>query len=161
MPCHDRYDSTTRQSKNFTAAELKHFRSELDRALTVAFSQQISFGDATLLPCNSSAGHYIRIGDSVSSAEITVHILTNGDVRVVGEALWGTNRKFGPNIGTLDFLSSMEDGDICYEDHSLGEDRHYKAVLHFVDNGLIFEEEGFNGYFGMNVTFAGNYARAT
>lgn len=28
MPCHDKYDSTTRQSKNFTATELKHFRED-------------------------------------------------------------------------------------------------------------------------------------
>jgi hypothetical protein len=161
MPCHDRYDSTTRQSKNFTAAEVKHFRTELDQALASAFSQQISFGEAATPRPNSFAGHFIRIGGGVSSAELTVHTLPNGDVRIVGEALWGTNREYGPNIGTLDFLASMEDGVVRYEDHSLGGDRPYRAVLYFVENGLIFEEEGHNGFFGMNVTFAGSYARAT
>ena len=162
MPCHDRYDSTTRQSKNFTAAELRHFRSELDHALAAAFSKPVSFGEVTLpLQSCSSAGHYIRIDGGASSAEITIHILPNGDARVVGEALWGTNREYGPNIGTLDFLASIEAGAIRYEDHSLGKDRPYKAVLNLVENGLVFEENGFNGFFGMNVTFAGSYAKAT
>ena len=43
----------------------------------------------------------------------------------------------------------------------LGKDKPYRAVMRFIENGLIFEEEGFNGYFGMNVTFAGEYARAS
>ena len=87
--------------------------------------------------------------------------MPNGDARVVGEALWGTNREYGPNIGTLDFLASIEAGAIRYEDHSLGKDRPYKAVLNLVENGLVFEEKGFNGFFGMNVTFADSYAKAT
>lgn len=161
MPCHDRYDSTTRQSKNFTAAELRHFREELDQALTSAFSQQVAFGEAFSRPRESSVSHYIRVGGSVSSAELTIHSLPSGDVRVVGEALWGTNREYGPNIGTLDFLATPEDGVVRYEDQLLGEAKPYRAVLRFLENGLIFEEEGFNGYFGMNVTFAGEYARAT
>lgn len=161
MPCHDRYDSTTRQSKNFTAAEVKHFREELDGALAFAFSQRLTFGEAATRAQESSAGHYIRIGGGVSSAELTIHTLPNGDLRVVGEALWGTNREYGPNIGTLDFLASVEDRVVRYEDRSMGEDQPYKAVLRFVESGLIFEEEGHNGFFGMNVTFAGHYAKAT
>lgn len=161
MPCHDKYDSTTRQSKNFTGAELRHFRGELDRALISAFSQQVAFGEALSRPQESSVSHYIRVGGSVSSAELTIHTLPNGDVRVVGEALWGTNREYGPNIGTLDFLATPEDSIVQYEDQLLGKEKPYRAVMRFVENGLIFKEEGFNGYFGMNVTFAGEYARAT
>lgn len=161
MPCHDQYDSTTRQSKNFTVAEIRRFRDELDRALASAFSQDVAFGEVLTRSRESSVSHYIRVGGGVSSAELTVHTLPSGDVRVVGEALWGMNRDSGPNIGTLDFLATPEDGVVRYEDHLLGKDRPYRAVLRFVDNGLVFEEEGFNGYFGMNVTFAGNYARAT
>jgi len=37
MPCHDKYDSTTRQSKNFTAAEIRHFREELDQTVALEF----------------------------------------------------------------------------------------------------------------------------
>ncbi|WP_155644451.1 HNH endonuclease [Burkholderia anthina] len=161
MPCHDKYDSITRQSKNFTAAEIRHFRDELDQALTSAFSQPVAFGEVLSQPRQSSANHYIRIGGGVSSAELTIHTLPNGDVRVVGEALWGTNREYGPNIGTLDFLATPDGGVVRYEDHLLEKERPYRAVLRFVENGLVFEEEGFNGYFGMNVTFAGTYARAT
>jgi hypothetical protein len=161
MPCHDRYDSTTRQSKNFTASEVKHFREELDRALASAFSQEVAFGEVVARPRESSVSHFIRVGGGVSSAELTIHTLPSGDVRVVGEALWGTHREAGPNIGTLDFLATPEDGTVRYEDHLLGTDRPYRAVIRFIENGLVFEEEGFNGYFGMNVTFAGEYARAT
>ncbi|MBR8372968.1 MULTISPECIES: HNH endonuclease [Burkholderia cepacia complex] len=161
MPCHDKYDSTTRQSKNFTAAEIRHFREELDQALASAFSQPVAFGEVLSQPRQNSANHYIRIGGGVSSAELTIHTLPNGDVRVIGEALWGTHREHGPNIGTLDFLATPDGGVVRYEDHLSGEETPYRAVLRFVENGLVFEEDGFNGYFGMNVTFAGKYARAT
>ena len=80
---------------------------------------------------------------------------------MVGEALWGTHREYGPNIGTLDFLATPEDGIVQYEDQLLGKDKPYRAAMRFIETGLIFEEEGFNGYFGMNVTFAGDYARVT
>ena len=161
IPCHDRYDSTTRQSKNVTASELIQYRDELDQALTLAFSQPTSFGEAVLPKQDSSVAHFIRIGDTVSSAELTIHRLTNGEVRVVGEALWGTDREFGPNIGTLDFLAPIEDEMVYYEQGLPGSDQVYKVSLSFMKNGLVVEESGSNGFFGMNVRFTGTYARAT
>ena len=161
MPCHDRYDSTTRQSKNLTMAEVKQFRAELDAALTFAFTSEVRFGEAAAPSTSGIGGHYIRLGGGSSSAELTVHVMPSGDVRIVGEALWGTDREYGPNIGTLDFLASVEDGVVNFEDRTLGAESPYSARLVFENGTLRFEESGFNGYFGMNVTFAGEYGRAT
>jgi len=46
IPCHDKYDSKSRQSKNFTALEILHFRKELDNALESAFAGEVRFGEA-------------------------------------------------------------------------------------------------------------------
>ncbi|WP_448670427.1 HNH endonuclease [Pseudoxanthomonas mexicana] len=157
--CHDRYDSTTSQSKNLTASELRQFRDELDQ-----FLEQMLSTDATRIRDDTvpmrALTHYIRIGDVSSSAELTVQVLPNGEARVIGEALWGTHREYGPNIGTLDFLAPVIDNTISYEDHLINSERPYRATIYLGEHGLVFEEDGFNGYFGMNVTFAGTYAKA-
>ena len=161
LSCHDRYDSTTSQTKNFTMAEVKEFRSERDASIDAAFSGDVRFGEAIASVASGVNGQYIRIDSGSSSAELTVRVLPNGDIRVIGEALWGTNREYGPNIGTLDFLAELDGESAVFEDCSLGYDRSYKARLIFIDGALVVEEENPVGYFGMNVSFAGTYAKAT
>ena len=161
LACHDRYDSTTSQSKNFTMAEVKGFRSELDTSIGAAFAGDVRFGEAVAAAASGINGQYIRVDSGSSSAELTVRVLPNGEIRVIGEALWGTNREYGPNIGTLDFLAELDGGSAVFEDRSLGDERPYIARLTFADGSLVVEEENFVGYFGMNVSFAGTYAKAT
>lgn len=161
LNCHDRYDSRTSQSKNFTIGEVKGFRSELDAALDPEFSKDVRFGEAMAAAIEGINGQYILVGGGSSSAELTVRQLTNGDIRVIGEALWGTNREYGPNIGTLDFLAELNGNLAVFEDHLPGEERPYSASLTFSDGLLVVDEENHVGYFGMNVSFAGTYAKAT
>lgn len=161
LDCHDRYDSKTSQSKNFTIGEVKSFRSELDVALDSAFSKDVRFGEAVGAAIEGINGQYIRVDSGSNSAELTVRQMPSGDIRVIGEALWGANREYGPNIGTLDFLAHL-DGDLAvFEDHQLGDDRPYIARLTFAHGSLVVDEENPVGYFGMNVSFAGVYAKAT
>jgi hypothetical protein len=156
---HDRYDSTTSQSKNFTMAEVKGFRAELDASIGSAFSSDVRFGEAAAASSGIN-GQYIRLGEGSSSAELTVRVLPNGEIRVIGEALWGTNREYGPNIGTLDFLADLQGNLAVFEDRLLGDDRPYIARLTFADGSLVVDEQNPIGYFGMNVSFAGTYAKA-
>ena len=151
----------TSQSKNFTIAEVKGFRSELDGALDSAFSMDVRFGEAVAARSEGIDGQYIRIDSGSSSAELTIQQLPSGDIRVIGVALWGTNREYGPNIGTLDFLAELDGDSALFEDHLLGGDRPYLARLTFADGSLTVDEENSAGYFGMNVFFAGTYAKAT
>ncbi|MGY1490018.1 hypothetical protein ACW4YW_11435 [Methylobacillus pratensis] len=161
LDCHDRYDSKTSQSKNFTIGEVKGFRAELDTALDSAFSKDVRFGEAVAAATEGINGQYIRVDGGSSSAELTVRQLPNGDIRVIGEALWGANREHGPNIGTLDFLADLDGNVAIFEDHLLGDDRPYRACLIFANELLEVDEDNPGGYFGMNVSFAGTYVKAT
>lgn len=161
LECHDRYDSRTSQSKNFTTAEVKGFRAELDTAKSSAFPSDVRFGEPATPECPGINGQYIRIGGGSSSAELTVRALPSGEIRVIGVALWGTNREYGPNTGTLDFLANLQANLAVFEDHLPGDDRPYIARLTFADGSVVVDEENPLGYFGMNVSFAGTYAKAT
>ncbi len=88
-------------------------------------------------------------------------MLPNGDIRVIGEALWGTNCEYGPNIGTLDFLAAFDGKLAVFEDYSIRDDQPYSAKLIFENGSIAVEEQNQLGYFGMNVSFAGTYAKAT
>lgn len=161
LACHDRYDSTTSQSKNLTMREVKEFRSELDASIGAAFAADVRFGDAAPAAASGVNGQYIRIDSDSSSAELTVRMLPNGDIRVIGEALWGTNCEYGSNIGTLDFLAAFDGKLAVFEDYSIRDDQPYSAKLIFENGSIAVEEQNQLGYFGMNVSFAGTYAKAT
>jgi len=154
---HDQYDSTTRQSKNFTPLEVKEFRAELYRAIDLAFGSDVLFGEARAKIDNVS-GHYIRSGD-FESAELTVARLSDGRYHVTGLALWGVSRKYGPNLGELDFIGELQ-GRLIRFASSYRQVDPYLAVLTFDDRGLSVSEENWVGEFGMNVNFSGVYARA-
>ena len=154
---HDQYDSSTKQSKNFTVEEVKQFREELHKATDMAFSKKVSFGQATAGQPDV-VGHYIRSGE-FDSAELTVQQLENGSFHVYGLALWGTSREHGPNIGELDFVGVLQEDMILHTEVFAG--RAYAIVLRFSDVHLTVTEENWLGLYGMNVKFAGEYDLAT
>ena len=154
---HDRLDSRTSQSKNFTVEEVKAYRDELHQGLQLAFGKEVSFGEARTF-ADPIAGQYILEGAN-ESAELRVTRLADGTFHVAGLALYGTQRKYGPNTGEVNFIAALVDGTLTYTwQHS--QDRIYKAILRFEANGLVVEEENWPGVFGMNVRFSGRYARA-
>lgn len=155
---HDQYDSTTRQSKNFTLTEVKQFRAELYRAIDLAFGSDVRFGDARA-QTDKISGHYIRTGQ-FESAEITVVRLSDGRYHVTGLALWGKSREYGPNIGELDFIGEIEGNTIRYTS-CYSREEPYTAVFTFGDRAVAVSEGNWLGEFGMNVNFSGEYARAT
>jgi hypothetical protein len=96
---HDQYDSSTKQSKNFSSPEVKHIRAELYTAINLAFTSPVFFGEAKGV-VDFIPGHYIRTG-AYESAEIKVQRLADGRYHVTGSALWGANRKYAQILENL------------------------------------------------------------
>jgi len=156
---HDQYDSTTRQSKNFTREEVKRFRFELHEAVRLAFAAEVSFGEARVAPTDRISGHYIRGGD-FESAELKISHMADGRYHISGLALWGKDREYGPHLGDLNFVAELRDETIEYT-RAHPDGKLYRARFHFSNEGLTVSEENWAGIFGMNVNFSGDYAKAT
>ena len=156
---HDKYDSTTRQSKNFTSAEVKEFRSELHTAIRVAFNSEVHFGEARAV-LDAISGQYIRESE-YDSADLRVQRTTDGRYHVNGLALWGTRHLAGPHTGQLDFIAEMK-GDTIEYVWANRDGKDYRAKLRFSDGQLTVTEDNVVGValFGMNVSFSGEYKKA-
>lgn len=154
---HDLYDSTTRQSKNLTIKEVKHYRAELRTALDMAFGQAVAFG-AVRTFSDPIAGHYLLESPN-ESADLKVTRLADDTFHVHGVALWGIKRKYGPNIGEVDFIGSLAGSSLIFADER-HDGRIYRAIFAFQGDGLTVTEENPPGPFGLNVGFGGTYARA-
>lgn len=157
---HDEYDSRTSQRKGLTSGEVKAFREELSLALDVGLLQQVHFGSLGLPEGDPIAGQYIRMGTGNDSAQVEFTPLPDGiegtpRYFVSGLALWGTDRKYGPNIGDCGFVVEM--------DHH-GRGTHYGPSGHAItvrfDQDILFLIEEGQGSYGANVTFDGTYRRA-
>lgn len=155
---HDRYDSTSRQSKNFTREEVLQFRKELHDGIAIVFGSEVRFGEAKTVSPDPITGHYIREG-SYESAELTVKRMPDGRYHVSGIALWGTSRELGPNIGELDFVGELHADAIEYRS-TYDRSKPYRATLRFSGGRLTVSEQNWIGEFGMNVNFGGEYEKA-
>lgn len=154
---HDQYDSKTSQSKGLTTREVRRFRLELHEIIDSAWKKPIDVGSVTVQNNSKISGHYVR-EDEISSAELQIWELLNGNIRVTGIALWGTDREYGPNIGELDFETVLNDDIAVYTDPTVHEEE-YNLEINFKPNGLTAYEEYVIGYFGMNVSFEGEYKK--
>jgi hypothetical protein len=100
------------------------------------------------------SGHYERPGEN-DEASLDIKPLPGNRVKVTGIALWNTkNEKYGPNIGELDFEADLKNDTIIWTDPD-----GYRITIRFSRKALDVSEQGVGGHFGMNVTFAGHYAR--
>jgi hypothetical protein len=163
---HDEYDSISSQRKNFTIGEVKAFREELRATINKAFTQKVHFGEITTSPTDPYAGSYIRIDSGTDSAELNMTPLPDGyegDVRyfISGLAIWGAERPSGPNLGTIEFVGTMDHSqEIIYYRNRLDE-KSVSTKMQFFGNGeLKVTEEHWIGEYGMNVSFQGRYKRA-
>lgn len=155
---HDEYDSRRSQSKGLTQDELRQFRKELHEAIDGAWRQPIATGNLVVRAPGDPSGHYERAG-KVQNAELRITLLpTARRIRVIGFAVWGTDRPYGPNMGELDFEAELAGESAVFVD-AIYSDRPYRLELRFRDDGLTALEEHGLGHFGMNVTFEGEYRR--
>jgi len=154
---HDQYDARAKQSKNLTMSEVRHFRRELHEAIDRAWKEPVRIGAIEVGPIANAVGHYVREGE-FENAELDVAYLGKRRLRVRGFAFWGTTRQSGPNIGELDFEAELENDKLVFTDSVSG--GNYRAELTFRENGLTVREDYVIGYFGMNVSFEGEYVKA-
>lgn len=103
------------------------------------------------------SGKYLRETDN-ESAELEIRLLHGGKVRVIGTSFYGTKREYGPNIGELDFVSTIKNGHVKYSE-KIGKNQYYRLELTFKGKGMSVKEEGISRNFGLNVTFAGEYRK--
>ncbi len=100
------------------------------------------------------SGHYERNGEN-DQASLDVTTLSGDRVKVTGIALWNTkNEKYGPNIGELEFVATLKNDAVTWSDPD-----GYTITIRFSRRALDVTEHAAGGHFGMNVTFAGHYAR--
>ena len=162
---HDEYDSKTSQRKNLSISEVKVYRKELYGALPSAFSQPVHFGSVELPHEDPYAGQYVRIGTDAQTAEINIIPLPNdieGHARyfITGEAMYGMSREFGPNLGFVDFFTSMHEAKLLEYVHPSSGIGSPATRIEFVqDNFIDISEIGVSGMYGMGVTFEGTYQR--
>lgn len=154
---HDQYDSSTRQSKNFTIKEVKQYRSELISDIEAVFSRKTFFG-ATVATDDSIIGHYVRDG-SYGSSELFIRKIDSSKYHIKGESFYGENHEFGPKIGILDFVESLQSNNIIQYRYTMMDGTIYKADLNFLESKLIVKEENWHGMFGLSVIFQGEYTR--
>ena len=125
----------------------------------MAFNAPVLFGE-TQGTVDFISGHYIRAGE-YESAELKIQRRADGRYHVTGNALYGTHREYGPNIGELDFIGELAGDTIEYRWSYPSENKKYRALLQFSEDGLAVIEENWVGIFGMNVNFTGHYDKAT
>ncbi|MBN2321821.1 MAG: hypothetical protein JXR49_22270 [Acidobacteria bacterium] len=157
---HDQYDSQTSQSKGLTSKEIQHFRAELYEVINTEWKKPVGIGESKtspVTPTDELAGHYVREGE-FESAELQVLRLINGNVRVIGLAIWGKTEEYGPNLGELDFEAQIKGNRVVFLDKNLNGEE-YRLELSFLKNCLIAKEKYDIAYFGLNVSFGGEYSR--
>lgn len=122
-------------------------------SVTIILSVVASLAHSADLKQSATSGKYIKETNN-EIAEIEVKEISKGKVHVTGIAFWGTKNEYGPNIGKLDFTSSLRNGRIKYSEKGK-----YRLELVFKKKGLEVKENGFSDSLGMNVTFSGKYTK--
>lgn len=161
---HDEYDSRTSQRKGLVEAEVRAYRDELYARLAEVLSLPVHFGELRIPPQDPHAGVWIRVGSGTDTAELSLTPIADspeGDARyaITGEALWGSHREYGPNIGETAFVGALRNGVIEVFEPRRGDEIHM-IRLTFDGGVLSVDEDNELGLYGMNVSFRGTYERA-
>lgn len=151
---HAEYDSTSRQTKGLTPAELRVYRTSLYASIQSEWSKPAAFTPAVADPLAAVSGHYVleRPG---SSAEFQISHLGNGVMQVSGLAVW--SGASSAHTGTVDFVGDLRNDRLLFADR-VG-DNWYNLELKVRDGTIHAVESSNSGYHGMNVSFAGDCRR--
>ncbi|MCP5061383.1 MAG: hypothetical protein GY936_02845 [Ignavibacteriae bacterium] len=140
------------QSKSLTVNEIKNFKCELENYIIDNWNKTII--DSEPLKVDIFTGTYSRWNEYESS-DLEVTYLGGNKIHVKGNALYGKTKEFGPNIGQIDFITEIKINKATFIDKLFNEE--YKLELEFLGDKLIADEKYVIGYFGMNVSFEGEY----
>jgi hypothetical protein len=158
LPHHEAYDSTSRQAKGLTLAELSRYRNELYEFLKTEWSKPTPLAPPLLDRFGALAGHYVFEGSS-SSAEFQLAHLGNGVMQVSGFAVSEPATPVSSaHTGSVDFVSDIRDNRLYFADRA--GNQWYNLELTIRDGAIQAVESENSGYQGLNVSFAGSYRRA-
>lgn len=134
-----------------------------------AFSQKVHFGYLAIPEADPFAGNYTRIGPISNSAEIIITPLPddpegNPQYYISGQALWGADREYGPNMGWMGEVVGIEEEGYMRIHHEpfLDSDRAgiTEIFCHLNEGLLVVKEHDVIGQYGFNVTFEGTYTKS-
>jgi len=106
----------------------------------------------------SLIGTYKRLGEEYGI--ITIDLVSDTEIHIKGSAHWDNGGIKGPNVGELEFNTIINSYTAIFED-SL--DENTITIELIFDNNKLTISEMYSpckfGYFGMNVSFAGEYLK--
>jgi hypothetical protein len=145
---HAIYDSISKQSKGLTEGELSKYREELESYILAEFSTS----PPIVISKDVFSGEYMFRGSNEKSTLVLTYLGENF-IHVDIFALWGLDRKYGPHIGKLEFVTEIKGNTIRFQD--IRADNNYWLEIKFLGESLDVTEDG--TYSGMNVHFSGHY----
>ena len=80
----------------------------------------------------------------------------NNHYHISGDCYYGVSRKYGPNMGDLDFLAPLKNGKIIYKSKEKYIDYTFILTIN-KDNSFDVDEKGETTPFGHNATFYGHF----
>ena len=136
-------------------AEVAFFRQELERSIAKSWQEPVFFETLPLIDLTDISGHYYWETDN-ASAELDINALGKNLIQVTGIALSGTEKRYGPNLGQVEFKEKLMDDEIVYADPKTG----YEMRIKFGKDELAVSEKIQLGVFGNNVRFEGAFKKA-
>ena len=100
-------------------------------------------------------GNYSWYGGG-SQAYLEIKKIKENYYHISGECLYGVGRKYGPNMGDLDFNATLQNKKIIYHDNEFVK---YTFVLSVNKDGSFDVDEKGDTPFGHNASFYGHFTR--
>lgn len=156
---HDKYDSKTSQSKNFTPNELKQYRDELYSDLEKSLSVASNFFTSATYSDDTYSGKYAYEAEN-REASLTIRHISGERYLIDGMAFYGTQSKGGPNIGELCEIGILTSGVLTFSDFSDdGEEEKYSIRITFYGQKIEVLDSCCCRRFGAGVSFSGTYTK--
>jgi hypothetical protein len=149
---HDDYDTKRSQSKNYTPMELKKYKDELEKHIQEEWSKPIVGSD---LKVDIFSGNYSHSREN-SEANLTIKYIGGNLLQISGMSFYGTQREYGPNMGELDCIATIEDNKAIFKD-KFHDGEEYIFEITFLGNKIAVEDNYIMGYYGNGVCFTGEY----
>lgn len=157
---HDKYDSTSRQSKNYTQNELKKYRDELYSDLEKSLSVPSNFFTSATYDNDEYSGKFLHTTENRESTIEIKHISGNKYV-IDGISLYGTKHPGGPNIGELCEIGTLDSNILTFSDINNNgyNDEKYTITITFYGETIDVEDTYSSFRFGAGVSFSGKYVK--
>ena len=95
-----------------------------------------------------------------SEAYLTITKEKGNGYHVKGDCYYGVSRKYGPNMGNLDFTATLKNSKILYKEKVLDDDEPYEFTLTVNRDGSFDVDEKGVSPFGHNASFYGHFTSA-